>query len=189
MRHGGKRDAFRSVVPKASSPQSSVCHRINFDLDICRGLHGLRDYGFASAPARSWDICERCFVRRFVLGLDEAAASFEGSTTGASAFRRAVRAKCYAIRSGQFAGSPRLGRLGCFAMMRISCLEDDLRLIKARGDRCRGASWSEQLDDKEPHGAPSSARGSERIRVFWTSSPAHPFSFIYYSMVCCKRVV
>ena len=25
--------------------QSSTCHRINFDLDICRGFHGLRDNG------------------------------------------------------------------------------------------------------------------------------------------------
>ena len=26
--------------------QFSACHRINFDLDICRGFHGLRDNGF-----------------------------------------------------------------------------------------------------------------------------------------------
>ena len=46
-------------------------------MDICRGLHGLGDYRFASAPARSWDCGARCFVGRFVLGLDEAAAFLE----------------------------------------------------------------------------------------------------------------
>ena len=30
-------------------------------------------------PARSWDRGARCFVRRFVLGLDEAAAGCGGS--------------------------------------------------------------------------------------------------------------
>ena len=35
---------------------------------------------------------------------------------------------------------------------------------------------SEQLDDKELHGAPGSARGSERILVFWTTSPARTSS-------------
>ena len=69
-----------SVVPEASSRQSPVCHRIRkFDLDICRGLHGLGEYGFASALARSWDRGARCFVRRSVLGLDEAEACFRGS--------------------------------------------------------------------------------------------------------------
>ena len=55
------------------------CIEGNFDLDICRGLHGLKDNGFASAPARFWDRGARCFVRRFILGLDEAAAFFLGS--------------------------------------------------------------------------------------------------------------
>ena len=40
---------------------------------------------------------------------------------------------------------------------------------------CRGASWSEQLDDKELRGALGSAIGTERIPVFWTSS-AHASS-------------
>ena len=84
----------------------------NFDLDICRRLHRVRDHGFASAPAHSWDRGARFVVRRFVLGLDEATTFFGGSTTEASACRRNVRAKIfYAVRSGQFAGSPRLGRL------------------------------------------------------------------------------
>ena len=77
VRYGCERHAVISVVPEASSRQYSVCHRIRkFDLGICRGLHGLGEYGFASAPARSWDRGARCFVRRFMLGLDEAAACF-----------------------------------------------------------------------------------------------------------------
>ena len=101
VKHGCERHAVISVVPEASSRQSSVCHRIRkFDLDICRGLHGLGAYGFPSAPARSWDRGARCFVRGFMLGLDEAAACFEGSMTGESACRSMVPAKCYAVHSG-----------------------------------------------------------------------------------------
>ena len=40
---------------------------------------------------------------------------------------------------------------------------------------CRGASWSEQLDDKKLRGALGSAIGAERIPVSWTSS-AHASS-------------
>ena len=71
-----------------------------FDLDICRGLHGLGEYGFASAPARSWDRGARRFVRRFVLGLDEIEACFGGSMTG-EACRSMVPVKCYAAHSGE----------------------------------------------------------------------------------------
>ena len=48
--------------------------------------------------------------------------------------------------------------------------------MAAQGDRklgaigCRGASWSEQLDDNELRGVLGSAIGTERIPVFWTSS-------------------
>ena len=69
------------------------------------------DKGNASAPARSWDRGARCFTRRFVLGLDEAEACFGGSMTGGEACRRMVPAKCYAVHSGEFADSPRQGRL------------------------------------------------------------------------------
>ena len=41
---------------------------------------------------------------------------------------------------------------------------------------CPGVSWSEQLDDKELHKAPGSARESERILVFSTTSPARASS-------------
>ena len=99
MRYGCERHAVTSVVPEASSRQSLVCHRIRkSDLDICRGLHGLGEYGCASAPARSWDRGARCFVRRFVLGLDGAEACFGGSMTG-EACRSMVPAKCYAVHS------------------------------------------------------------------------------------------
>ena len=49
---------------------------------------------------------------RFMLGLDEAAAIFGGSITGASTCRRVVPMN-YLRRtySGQFAGSSKLGRL------------------------------------------------------------------------------
>ena len=40
------------------------------------------------------------FVRRFMLGLDEAAAFFGGSMAGESACRRMVPAKCYAVHNG-----------------------------------------------------------------------------------------
>ena len=49
-------------------------------------------------------------VRKFVLGLDEAEACFGGSMTG-EACRSMVPAKCYAAHSGEFADSPRQGRL------------------------------------------------------------------------------
>ena len=45
-----------------------------------------------------------------MLQLDEAAAFFGGSMIGAPAFRRVLRAKLYAVRSGKFPGLPRLGR-------------------------------------------------------------------------------
>ena len=78
MRHGCERHAIISVVPEAFFRQSSVCHRIKkIDLDICRGLRGLREYGFSSAAARFRDRGARCFVKRFMLGLDEAAAFSE----------------------------------------------------------------------------------------------------------------
>ena len=44
-------------------------------------------------------VAARCFVRRFVLGLDEAEACFGGSMTG-KACRSMVPAKSYAVRSG-----------------------------------------------------------------------------------------
>ena len=46
-----------------------------------------------------------------MLGLDEAAAFFGGSMTGASTCRRMVRVNYYAVRNGQFVVSPRLRRL------------------------------------------------------------------------------
>ena len=45
-------------------------------------------------PARFWDRGARCFVRGFILWLDEAAARyFGGSMIGVSVYRRMIRAK------------------------------------------------------------------------------------------------
>ena len=44
---------------------------------------------------------------------------------------------------------------------------------------CRGASWSKELDDKEPHGALRSVRGSENSRVLDTPARA---SLICYTV-------
>ena len=64
------------------------------------------------APACFWDRGARCFVRKFMLGLDEATAFFGGSMTGASTCRRVVSVS-YLRRaySGQIAGSLHLNRL------------------------------------------------------------------------------
>ena len=65
-----------------------------------------------SAPAHFGDRGARCFVWRFMLGLDDTAAFFGGSVVRDSkAFRRAVRAKLRRAYSGQFAGSLKQGRL------------------------------------------------------------------------------
>ena len=120
MGHGGKRHAFISVFPEAFFRQSPACHRIqNFDLDICRGLHGLGDYGFTSAPARFWDCGARCFVKRFMLGVDEAAVFFEGS----------MRA-CRRVR---------FETTGAVETRRGHAVDYDSRLLEARGKRLSGS--------------------------------------------------
>ena len=127
-----------------------------------------------------------------MLGLDEAEAFFGRSTTGASACRRVVRAKCYAVHSGQFADSearpvltPRQDEgmssrttRGCWKLGAISCLE---------------ASWSEELDDKELHGAPGAREDrSQEFPIFWTTSsyrllmPIPPATTVWYA--CFKRL-
>ena len=45
-------------------------------------------------PARFWDRGAHCFVGRFILGLDEAAAFFGRLMTGASTCRRVVPVNC-----------------------------------------------------------------------------------------------
>ena len=49
------------------------------------------------------------------------------------------------------------------------------RLLEVRGDGCRGASWSEQLNDKELRGEDSDFMGT----VFMAS----PLFFNYYIVV------
>ena len=67
---------------------------------------------------------------------------------------------------------------------------------KLRAIGCRGASWSEQPDDKEVRGAPGSARGSERVLIFWTTSPARASlsATVWYVVkglckLCCTAVM
>ena len=73
--------------------------------------------------------------------------------TGASACRRVVRAKCYAVHSGHFADSEARPVL-------TPCQNEGVSSRTTRGYwklgaiGCRGASWSEELDDKELHEAP-----------------------------------
>ena len=91
-------------------------------------------------------VVARCFVMRFILGLDEAAAFFGGSVTrDPNAFRS---------RTDE-----------------IPCQDKGMPLRAARGYRklgaigCRGASWSKELDGKD---------SAERIPVFWeTPSVLH----------------
>ena len=90
--------------------------------------------------------------------------------TGASACRRAVRATCYAVQSGQFADPE--------ARPVLTPSQDEG--VSSRMTRgywklgvigCRGASWSEELDDKELHGAPGAREDRSRdFSIFWTSS-------------------
>ena len=48
---------------------------------------------------------------------------------------------------------------------------------------CREASWRKELDDKEPHGAPRSVRGSENCRVLDTIACSCFFDLLH-SGVC-----
>ena len=49
---------------------------------------------------------------------------------------------------------------------------------------CRGASWSKELDDKEPHGAPRSVRGSEDSHVLDIIAYSYLFFDLLNSGVC-----
>ena len=49
---------------------------------------------------------------------------------------------------------------------------------------CRGASWSKELDDKEPHGTPRSVRGSKNSRVLNTIACCLCFFDLLHSGVC-----
>ena len=96
-----------SFFHKSNISAAPSCRRV---IETKSGENRMFDPG--SAPARFWDRGARCFVERFMLGLDGAAAFFGGSMTEASACRRIVPVN-YLRRtySGQFAGSSKLGRL------------------------------------------------------------------------------
>ena len=71
------------------------------------------------------------------------------------ACRGMVPAKCYAVHSGEFADSEARPALN------TPCQDEGMSSRTTRGYwklgaiGCRGASWSKELDDKEPHGAPT----------------------------------
>ena len=149
-----------------------------------------------SAPAHLWDRGARCFVWRFMLGLDETGAFFGGSMIRDSkAFRKAVRAKLRRAYIGQFAGSLKLDRLRKCCARKSHAVESGSRLqegrrevtpsMAARGFRisgaigCRGASWSEACREGTLWSVMRRARGAlfSRYRL-------HIF-FIYDSVVCC----
>ena len=73
--------------------------------------------------------------------------------TGAPGCRRVVRAKCYAVQSGQFADSEARPVL-------TPCQDEGVSSRTIRGYwkigaiGCRGASWNEELDNKKLHGSP-----------------------------------
>ena len=48
---------------------------------------------------------------------------------------------------------------------------------------CRGASWSKELDDREPHRAPKSVRGSKNSRALDTTA-YFSFSELLHNGVC-----
>ena len=53
---------------------------------------------------------------------------------------------------------------------------------------CRRASWSEELDDKEPHGAPRSVRGSENSRVMDTIACSCFFDLLHSGVYLFQNI-
>ena len=92
--------------------------------------------------------------------------------TGASACRRVVRAKCYAVHSGQFADSEA-------RLILTPCQDKGMSSRTTRGYwklgaiGCRGALWSEELDDK------NSTERLERERI-----EGFPFSGQHHHIAC-----
>ena len=54
---------------------------------------------------------------------------------------------------------------------------------------CRGVSWSKELDDKEPNGAPRSVRGSEHSRVLDIIACSCFFFDLLHSEVCLLQKI
>ena len=109
--------------------------------------------------------------------------------TGASACRRVARAKCYAVHSGQFVASEA-------RPVSTPCQDEGIswrttrRYWKLRAIVCRGASWSEELDDKELHGAPGAREDrSQNVSVFWTTSSYRLLVPLYSSATECGRFI
>ena len=53
---------------------------------------------------------------------------------------------------------------------------------------CRGASWSKELDDKEPHGAPRSVRGSRNSRVLNTIAYSCFFDLLHSGVCLFQKI-
>ena len=55
---------------------------------------------------------------------------------------------------------------------------------------CRGASWSKELDDKEPHGAPinRSVRGSKNSRVLDTVACLSFFDLLHNGVCLFQKI-
>ena len=59
---------------------------------------------------------------------------------------------------------------------------------KLRAIGCRGASWSKELDDKEPHEAPRSVRGSKNSRVLDTIAHSSFFELLHSGVCLFQKI-
>ena len=53
---------------------------------------------------------------------------------------------------------------------------------------CRGASWIKELDDKEPHEAPRSVRGSKNSRVLDTIAYLSFFELLHSGVCLFQKI-
>ena len=53
---------------------------------------------------------------------------------------------------------------------------------------CRGASRSKELDDKEPHEAPMSVRGSKNSRVLDTIAYSYFFELLHIGVCLFQKI-
>ena len=52
----------------------------------------------------------------------------------------------------------------------------------------REASWSKELDDKKPHGAPMSVRGLKNSRVLDTIACSCFFDLLHSGVCLCQKI-
>ena len=53
---------------------------------------------------------------------------------------------------------------------------------------CRGASWSKELDDREPHGAPKSVRGLKHSRALDTTAYLSFFELLHNGVCLFQKI-